>query len=56
MVWTKATDSELLTIMAHDPVSRASDIIAASEEYARRHPPPRPMAILQQTIIRRPAR
>ncbi|MEK0313715.1 hypothetical protein [Cohnella sp. 56] len=57
MKWTNATDSELLTIMAHDTMARASDIIAASDEYKRRHPAPKYRKVdLQQIITRRPAK
>ncbi|MFD2334648.1 hypothetical protein ACFSR7_35850 [Cohnella sp. GCM10020058] len=56
MDWKKATDSELLTVMAHDTMARASDIIGAREEYLDRHPPPLPNGVLEQKIKRRPAR
>jgi len=46
MDWTKATDTELLTIIAHDPMASALDVTAAAEEWRRRHP-----HSIQKTIV-----
>jgi len=38
MNWSAATDTELLTVIFHEPNVPLSWILEAAEEYRRRHP------------------